>query len=84
MRLRADASAPRYGEPVLVRTRLDRALSAFSVTEAYAGRCVVTQEKTLPALEAAHIRPYARSGTHEIGNGLLLRRDLHALFELAT
>jgi putative restriction endonuclease len=42
----------------------------------------VTGEKTLPALEAGHIRPYAKSGPHEIRNGLLLRSDLHNLFDL--
>jgi putative restriction endonuclease len=32
-------------------------------------------------LEAAHIRPYSRSGPHVISNGLLLRSDLHILFD---
>jgi putative restriction endonuclease len=41
----------------------------------------VTQEKTLPALEAAHIRPYGDGGVHEATNGLLLRRDIHSLFD---
>ena len=37
--------------------------------------------RTLPALEAAHIRPYAEGGEHEASNGLLLRRDIHSLFD---
>ena len=41
----------------------------------------MTQERTLPALEAAHIRPYAEGGLHEASNGLLLRRDIHSLFD---
>jgi len=52
------------------------------VTDAYARRCAITGEKTLPALEAGHIRPYAKNGPHEIRNGLLLRSDLHNLFDL--
>ena len=32
-------------------------------------------------LEAAHIRPYAKGGAHELSNGLLLRSDLHTLFD---
>lgn len=72
----------RYGEPVLVRPRLGQGAFRLAVTDAYARRCAVTQERTLPALEAAHIRPYARGGAHEVSNGLLLRRDLHALFDL--
>jgi len=41
----------------------------------------VTHERTLPALEAAHIRPYGDGGEHEAKNGLLLRRDIHSLFD---
>jgi len=51
------------------------------VTDAYERRCAVTAERTLPVLEAAHIKPYAQSGAHEIDNGLLLRADLHTLFD---
>jgi putative restriction endonuclease len=36
----------------------------------------------LPVLEAAHIVPYAKGGLHEVSNGLLLRSDLHRLFDL--
>lgn len=35
----------------------------------------------MPALEAAHIRPYGDGGTHDVRNGLLLRRDIHSLFD---
>jgi putative restriction endonuclease len=36
----------------------------------------------LPILDAAHIRPYGAGGDHEIPNGLLLRTDIHRLFDL--
>ncbi len=52
------------------------------MTDAYQRRCTVTGEKTLPVLEAAHIKPYASRGPHRISNGLLLRSDLHKLFDL--
>jgi len=32
-------------------------------------------------LEAAHIRPYADGGLHRVTNGLLLRTDLHRLYD---
>jgi putative restriction endonuclease len=51
------------------------------VTDIYGRRCAITQERTLPALEAAHIRPYSDGGEHEARNGLLLRRDIHSLFD---
>jgi putative restriction endonuclease len=41
----------------------------------------MTGERTLPALEAAHIHRYSRGGEHLISNGLLLRSDLHRLFD---
>lgn len=49
-------------------------------TDLYQRRCAVTQGRSLPALEAAHIRPYAEGGQNEASNGLLFRRDLHSLF----
>jgi putative restriction endonuclease len=77
----ADAAA-RYGAPVTIRPRLGQGAFRVEVTDAYFRRCAITGEKTLPALEAGHIRPYAKSGPHEIRNGLLLRSDLHNLFDL--
>ncbi len=71
----------RYGEPQLVKPRLGQGAFRILVTDIYNRRCAVTQEKTLPALEAAHIRPYREGGEHEAQNGLLLRRDIHSLFD---
>jgi putative restriction endonuclease len=41
----------------------------------------LTPSLPLPALDAAHIKPYAESGLHRVNNGILFRRDLHALFD---
>ncbi len=71
----------RYGKPHLIRPRLGQGAFRVLVTDAYGRRCAVTQERTLPALEAAHIRPYSDGGEHEAHNGLLLRRDIHKLFD---
>ena len=51
------------------------------VTEAYNRRCAIPGERTLPVLDAAHIKPYAEMGPHLIANGLLLRSDFHILFD---
>jgi putative restriction endonuclease len=51
------------------------------VTDAHERRCAITGERTLPVLEAAHIKPYSAGGPHEPENGLLLRSDLHTLFD---
>ena len=65
----------------MAKPRLGQAGFRVGVLDAYGRRCAVTEEKTLPVLEAAHIRPYADGGGHEIGNGLLLRSDFHTLFD---
>ena len=72
----------RFGEPTLIRPRLGQGAFRLVVTDAYQRRCAVTGERTLPALDAAHIRPYAEGGEHAAPNGLLLRRDIHCLFDL--
>ena len=72
----------RYGEPTLITPRLGQGSFRVAVTDAYHRRCAVTQERTLPVLEAAHIKPFSKGGAHEVKNGLLLRSDLHKLFDL--
>jgi putative restriction endonuclease len=74
-------SETRYGKPSIVLPRLGQGSFRVLVTDAYERRCAVSAERTLPALDAAHIKPYATAGDHRIDNGLLLRRDLHALFD---
>jgi len=72
----------RYGQPILVSPRLGQGSFRLLVTDAYGYRCAMTSERTLPVLEAAHIRPYAEGGEHALSNGLLLRSDLHTLFDM--
>jgi putative restriction endonuclease len=72
----------RHGRPYLVVPRLGQGSFRLAVMEAYGGGCAVTGEHSMPALEAAHIRPYSEGGAHELPNGLPLRRDLHRLFDL--
>ncbi len=73
---------PRFGAERLVRPRLGQGIFRIAVTEAYDRSCAVTTEHSLPVLEAAHIKPYAQGGLHEVSNGVLLRRDIHTLFDL--
>lgn len=75
------APAERLGKPRIIRPRLGQGAFRSEVVDAYGRRCAVTRERTLPALDAAHIRPYSEGGEHEISNGLLLRRDIHSLFD---
>jgi putative restriction endonuclease len=73
--------AERYGEPMLVRPRLGQGIFRVAVTVAYDRACAVTGEHSLPALEAAHIKPFGEGGEHAVPNGLLMRSDLHRLFD---
>jgi len=72
---------PLYGTEYLTRARLGQGAFRVLVTESYQRRCAVTGERTLPVLEAAHIKPFAKSGPNRVNNGLLLRSDLHILFD---
>lgn len=48
---------------------------------AYNGRCAITGCSVLDVLEAAHIHPYRGPDTNKVTNGLLLRSDVHTLFD---
>ncbi len=61
--------------------RIGQGAFRVAVTDAYGRQCAVTKEHTLPVLEAAHIQPFAAGGPHDVANGLLLRADLHILFD---
>jgi putative restriction endonuclease len=74
-------SAARWGRPMLIVPRKGQGTFRVAVTEAYDRACSVTGEHSLPALEAAHIRPFSVDGPHAVANGLLLRSDLHRLFD---
>jgi putative restriction endonuclease len=69
------------GPLYVVEGRLGQAAFRTSVLDAYHRRCAVTQERTMPALEASHIKPYKRSGPNSVSNGLLFRADLHQIFD---
>jgi len=71
----------RYSTPQPVYPRLGQGAFRAVVTDAYGRRCAITGERVLPALIAGHIKPYARSGPHDVRNGLLLRADVHLLFD---
>jgi putative restriction endonuclease len=73
--------APMFGKPILIRPRLGQGGFRVLITDTYERRCAVTNEKALPVLEAAHVRSVSRGGQHRIDNGLLLRADLHRLFD---
>lgn len=50
--------------------------------DAYDSRCAITDCDVADVLDAAHIRSYLGTQTNHVTNGLLLRTDIHALFDL--
>jgi putative restriction endonuclease len=76
-----DSEDGRYGSEILTRVRLGQGAFRVLITDIYNRRCAISGERTLPVLEAAHIKPYEKSGPHLISNGLLLRADIHKLFD---
>lgn len=73
--------AVRYGAPTLITPRLGQGAFRIAVTEAYGRQCAVSDGKVLPALDAAHIRPYSEGGLHIKANGILLRKDIHSILD---
>ncbi|MGZ3836205.1 MAG: HNH endonuclease, partial [Mucilaginibacter sp.] len=71
----------RYNYSILSKVRIGQGAFRVLVTDSYQRKCSITGEKTLPVLESAHIQSYAKNGPHTISNGILLRSDIHKLFD---
>ena len=72
---------PIFGSHRLVRARYGQKPFQALVLDAYHRRCAVTGEKIRPVLDAAHIVPVKNGGENRLDNGLLLRSDVHTLFD---
>jgi len=70
-----------YSRKYLTKVRLGQNAFRVQLTDAYSRRCSISGERTLPVLEAAHIKPYAQSGPYYLSNGILLRADIHKLYD---
>lgn len=78
---RAEIIPTVFGKEYLRKSRPGQAGFRLGLTEAYNRRCAITGENILPVLEAAHIQPVSKNGTNDITNGLLLRSDMHILYD---
>ncbi len=72
---------PVFGDPRLAPQRLGQQSFQAVVLAAYRRRCAITGTKIAPVLQAAHIRPVSEGGEHRLDNGLLLRSDVHTMFD---
>ena len=74
-------TGPVYGDPRLQPQRLGQQAFKGVVLDAYRHRCAITGAKIRPVLQAAHILPLPNGGEHRLDNGLLLRSDVHIMFD---
>lgn len=65
-----------------IRERLGRPQFRGKLLDAYERRCAITGCNAEAALEAAHIDPYNGLSSNQTSNGLLVRTDIHTLFDL--
>ncbi|WP_170007312.1 HNH endonuclease [Bacillus fonticola] len=74
-----DESVSHISQTVKERVQQDRFRE--DLLKAYGSRCAISGEGTSEVLEAAHIQPYINEKSNHIQNGLVLRIDLHRLFD---
>jgi putative restriction endonuclease len=72
---------PVFGDPRLAPYRLGQRSFQAVVLDAYHRRCAISGTHIPPVLQAAHIRPVTAGGEHRLDNGMLLRSDVHTLFD---
>ncbi|TDE33472.1 HNH endonuclease [Actinomadura sp. 6K520] len=70
-----------YGDRRLTPQRLGQTAFKAVVLTAYEGHCAITGSKIRPVLQAAHVKPLPAGGEHRLDNGILLRSDVHTLFD---
>lgn len=76
----SEEELPKYSES-MTKHRLGQGAFRVTVTDAYHRRCAITGEKTLPVLQAAHIKPVSEKGPYKVSNGILLKSDFHTLYD---
>jgi putative restriction endonuclease len=72
---------PVLGDPRLAPYRLGQQAFKAVVLDAYHRQCAITGTHIPPVLQAAHVRPVSEGGEHRLDNGLLLRSDVHTMFD---
>lgn len=74
------ATQPRW-KYAQTKARLDQARFRGIMLQEFNGKCALSGCGEQVALEACHVVPFAEEGVDEAQNGLLLRADLHRLFD---
>lgn len=77
-----DTGTPDDVQQRAIKIRRGQAKFRERLLSAYGRTCAVTGCKIVELLEAAHIQPHADEPNYSVTNGLLLRADIHTLFDL--
>lgn len=79
--IRSEKDAREYSIRTIARRR-GQTMFRNSLLDVYRSRCCITGCDVIPVLEAAHIKPYMGEHSNIASNGILLRADIHTLFDL--
>ncbi len=71
-----------YRRTASIKVRRGQPKFRADLIGAYGGRCAVTATRIEDLLEAAHIVPHREGTNYRVSNGLLLRADIHTLYDL--
>lgn len=76
------AAQQKYGRPQVVLPRTGQEAFRIIVADSYQRQCAISSSHIIHILDAAHIKPYSTAGgTHSPTNRILLRQDIHTLFD---
>lgn len=70
-----------YAVNAMRKARRSQSKFRLNMMYLYCGRCAISGEMVTEVLEAAHIVGHAEAGINHTENGLLLRSDIHRLFD---
>ncbi len=76
-----EVAGPTHGLPRLTTPRMGQEAFKGLILGAYHRHCAISGSRIGPVLQAAHIRPVKDGGLHRVPNGMLLRSDVHKLFD---
>ncbi|MGW4293420.1 HNH endonuclease [Micromonospora chersina] len=76
-----DPQIPGGHRSTLGRYRIGQAKFRQVLRQRFGDRCLITGPQPAAAIEAAHLYRYRNAGEHDVQGGILLRRDLHSLFD---
>ena len=80
--IREDYPDDRTQVRALIHRRQGQPAFRANLRVAYGDTCAISGSSVTQILEAAHIRPYKGKHSHRINNGILMRSDLHTLFDM--